>query len=368
MEVGTVGRHGRWAAVAASAAVLFASCGGDDDGSTQADPEPAAPEVTLTIGTVDPTGRPASDDVKEFAAQVEALSDGRIAVEIDWDHGQGEAHRYEYLGEQVRTGALDLGLVPAGTWDALGVTSFQALQAPFLVTSDALVEEIVMGDLADRLAAGLADAGVVGLTLLPETLRHPVGFGDPLTSPAQYAGAKIRVPVASSASYGVVRALGAEPVDLNGNAWAAAVATGAVIGAESAFAQRSSLPTLGTFTANVTFYPKVNVLVAGSESFAALDDDDQAILRAAAAATQDYVLDSNPSDAEGAAAYCGTGGGVALASADEVAAFEAAAAPVVTALEADPETKALIAEIRALRDSGGLPAPEAIAPCERRSG
>ena len=363
-----MGRHVRWATMAVLAAMVVASCGGDDGGSAKADPEPDAPEVTLTLGTVDPPGRPASDDVKEFAAQVEALSDGRIAVEIDWDHGQGQPHRSEYLGEQVRAGALDLGLVPAGTWDALGVTSFQALQAPFLVTSDALVEEIVTGDLADRLASGLDDAGVVGLTLLPETLRHPVGFGEPLTSPAQYVGAKIRVPVASAASYGVVRALGAEPVDLNGNAWKAAVATGAVIGAESAFAQRASLPTRGTFTANVTFYPKVNVLVAGAESFADLDEEDQAILRAAAAATQDYVLESNPSDAAGAAAYCTSGGGVALASADEVAEFEEVAAPVVTALEADPETKALIAEIRALRDSGGLPAPEAITPCERRSG
>jgi TRAP-type C4-dicarboxylate transport system substrate-binding protein len=355
-------------AIAALAAAGTTGCGGGDDGgASPSEAAPRAPEVTLTLGTVDPRGRPASDDVEDFADRVEALSDGRITVEIEWDHGQGQAHQYEHLGEQVRTGALDLALVPAGTWDALGVTSFQALQAPFLVTSEALVEDIATGDLGDRMLAGLDGSGVVGLILLPETLRHPVGFGDPLTSPAQYAGAKIRVPVASNASYGVVRALGAEPVDLNGNAWAAAVATGVVTGTESAFAQRSSLPTLGTFTANVTFYPKVNVLVAGSERFAALDAADQEILREAAAATQEYVLRSNPSDADGAAAYCAAGGGVALATPEEVAAFEAAAAPVLAALEADPETKALMAELRALRAAGTEDA-EAITPCERRSG
>lgn len=342
----------RWVATAAVAAITAVGCGGDDTGSTSADDLPERPTMTLSLGTVDPPGRPASDDVKEFAAQVESLSDGRITVKIDWNVGEGEPHPYEYLAEQVRSGAHDLGLVPAGTWTALGVTSLQALQAPFLVTSEALVDEIVTGELANRMLAGLEAVEVVGLTLLPETLRHPVGFGEPLTSPDQYVGARIRVPISSTASDGVVQALGAEPVDLNGNAWAAAVATGTVIGAESAFAQRSSLPTLGTFTANVTFFPKVNALVVGEDRLGTLDAEAQDVLRAAATATQEYVLGSNPSDAEEAAAYCQAGGGVVLASAEQVAAFEAAVEPVMADLEADPETKELIAAIRSLLGDG----------------
>src|SRR5687768_573115 len=108
-------RCGRGAAVVALMALAAAGCGGGDDEGRPEATEPAAPEVTLTIGTVDPPSRPASDDVKELAERVEALSDGRIEVTIAWDYGQGRSHRYEHLGEQVRAGELDLGLVPAGT-------------------------------------------------------------------------------------------------------------------------------------------------------------------------------------------------------------------------------------------------------------
>jgi hypothetical protein len=63
-------------------------------------------------------------------------------------------------------------MIPARAWDTEGVTSLRALHAPFLVTSDELVAEIVDGELADELLAGLEDVGVTGLALLPEGLRH----------------------------------------------------------------------------------------------------------------------------------------------------------------------------------------------------
>jgi TRAP-type C4-dicarboxylate transport system substrate-binding protein len=81
-------------------------------------------------------------------------------------------------------GGLDMGLIPARAWDTERMTTLRALHAPFLVTDDSLLREITRGPLADEMLAGLDEAGVVGLALIPEALRHPVGFDRPLASPA----------------------------------------------------------------------------------------------------------------------------------------------------------------------------------------
>ena len=125
----------------------------------------------------------------------------------------------------VQSGKLAAALIPARAWDELGVTSLQALQAPFLVSTEELLEQIVQGEPAEEMLAGLDKAGVVGLALLPEGLRHPVGFARPLLTLEDFAGAKIRAPL-SNASYRLLEALAAKPVELCCVEFSQAVAAG----------------------------------------------------------------------------------------------------------------------------------------------
>jgi C4-dicarboxylate-binding protein DctP len=162
------------------------------------------------------------------------------------------------------------------------VTSLQALQAPFLVSSEDLVEQVVQSELAGELLAGLDQAGVVGLALLPEGLRHPVGFSHPLLRLEDFSGATIRS-LPSNASHRLLEALGARPVDIWGDAFYRAAANGEIDGAESGFAWGGTMPSPSTFTANITLYPKVNALVANEDAFGRLSDEHQGILREAAA-------------------------------------------------------------------------------------
>ena len=111
------------------------------------------------------------------------------AVEYFGAFGPGADQKVAGL---VQNGELDLALIPARAWDELGVTSLQALQAPFLVSNEDLVEQVVQSELAGELLAGLDQAGVVGLALLPEGLRHPVGFEHPLLRLEDFSGATIR--------------------------------------------------------------------------------------------------------------------------------------------------------------------------------
>ena len=102
----------------------------------------------------------------------------------------GHVAKFEpVVAQQAIDGDLDLALVAARAWDTVGVRTLSPLQAPFLVTSDELMAQVVADPIQDDLLAGLPEVGVVGLGLWPEGLRHPFGFGAPLNEPADYDGA-----------------------------------------------------------------------------------------------------------------------------------------------------------------------------------
>jgi TRAP-type C4-dicarboxylate transport system substrate-binding protein len=195
----------------------------------------SVPPLTLRLGTPDPAGRASDPSIREFARQVEERSGGELRIEIDWGDQFGNIPEWDQrVARKVVDGELDMGLIPARAWDTEGVTTLRALQAPFLVTADSLLREITRGPLADEMLAGLDEAGVVGLALVPEALRHPVGFDRPLASPADFRGAALRVPV-SETSYALFRSLGAVPRDLDGDEFTRAVQDRSVRGTEASY-------------------------------------------------------------------------------------------------------------------------------------
>jgi TRAP-type C4-dicarboxylate transport system substrate-binding protein len=320
-----------------------------------------AEPVTLRLAIGDPPGRPASDDAEEFARQVDELSGGSLRVDLVWEaHEQVVPEDDPYPGSalirMLKDGQAEVGLVPDGYWTDFGVTSLQALKAPFLVTSDALAEAIATGELAQEMLAGLDDAGMVGLALLPETLRHPIGFEQAFLTLSDFHGAVLRT--LDPGTDALLHALRAEGRTLNGAGFGQAVAADEVDGADSAFAQFASLPALGTFTANITFATKFNVLVASADAFERLSPEHQTILGDAAEITLGYVLETNPTDAQSAQEFCARGGSVAVANDADVTAIERAALPVFRDLERDESTLAMIGRIRDLKQQLDSPSPE----------
>lgn len=301
---------------------------------------PSADPLILRVGTDDDDGRPAGAQILEFAEQVSALSGGSITIEPAW-HAAGEdiPNWDQAVAGLVTSGALEMGLIPSRAWDMLGVTSFQALNTPFLVTRDDLVIEIISGDVAGELMAGLAAANVVGVALFPEGFRHPFAYGDPLFGPDDYAGAVMRAP-ASANTTAMFAALGAST---NDNSPDSEVHTAL----ESTFL----FDPPGTATGNVTFFPKVNSLVVNADVWTGLTADQQAILARAGTATRDWAIDEIPSDHDAAVARCENGFAIALASDAELTALAEAVAPAVDALREDAVTSALIDDITALRDA-----------------
>lgn len=313
---------------------------------------PAAAPLTLQFAVSDGDGRPSAPYVHEFIDQVAALSNGSMVIEPVWDAGSGTEDGFERgVIQEVRKGAYPLGLAASRTWDTQGLPNFQALQAPFLITNDALAEAVAAGDVGARMLASLPVTDVVGLTLWPEDLRHPFSVipDKPLLAPDDFKGLTIRSGP-SNVTDMMLKTLGATPL----------FADSGYQGAESGLRQGYTLMGKPTATANVTFYPKYQILFGNGAAFAQLSDEQRAILRQAAAAVQKKAIAEHPRDVDAGKAWCDDGGTIVLAGDAQVAAFEQVEKPVFDKIAEDPTNAELIAAIRDLK-AHATPSPIAAA-------
>ena len=313
-----------------------------------------ATPIVLKLGLEDDHGQPGGPYVRQFAAELERISGHLLTAEITYRaEGNGVNSWDQEVAKMIQRGDFDLGMVPARAFDELGVTSLRALQAPFLLTDDDAADEVASGELPADLMSGLPAAGFEGLALWPAELRHPASFHTPIVNLADFKDFAIRAPL-SRVSYDLLEALGAHPLDL------AEYRPSNADGAETAFALNT--PAQIVITANITFFPKFQTLVANSAALARLTPQQRSFILEAADATTTWVIQNRVREAAAAAQHCKGGGVIALAADRDVAAIVAAAAPVYSNLESDPLTQRLIADIRGVVTKHAEPS-RALKPC-----
>jgi TRAP-type C4-dicarboxylate transport system substrate-binding protein len=293
----------RAALAAFGAALVFvaAACaGGEGD---KAGGEQQAQPLVLTLESEDDrslTGAP------EFADAVDRLSEGSMRIElvpagrsteIEWEKG---------VVEDIRGGKAQLGIGDARVWDTIGVKSFQALLAPFLVDSLELELQVLESQLATRMLEGVEQAGVVGIALLPGPVRSPFGITHPLLGPDDYRGVTIGARPGSLMRT-ALRALGAEA-----KVYMPGVLSG-LDGAESNPKAIDYNSWEGALTTNVVLWPKPYTIFMNRDAFDALT--------------------------------------LVSASTADRAALRKAVQPVYEELESDPETKELIGDITEMRSA-----------------
>ncbi|HEX5827767.1 MAG TPA: hypothetical protein VFY23_09625 [Candidatus Limnocylindrales bacterium] len=307
---------------------------------------------------------PSASAVDVFVRQVAATSGGNITVEPTFDAGRSTEKGFEVgVAELVQRGEADLAVVAARAWDLAGVTSLQALQAPYLIDSDALALAVAQGDAARRSLAGMGH-GVVGLTMWPEGLRHLFSFpGCPrdFRTPAGVEGATI-LWTPSGLTRELMDSLGAVGY-VEDDRHLDAVAC-KLQGQETGFDQLRGMAMRDAVgIGNVTLFPKYQVLVANQASFEHLGDGQRAVLLDSAAAVQAQMIARHRTDAALGVAWCAQGGSVDVAADEQRQAFVAAADPIYARLEADPLTSQLIADIRTLKAATPVPAGTSATPC-----
>ena len=345
------------AALVAAALLAACSLGDEDDASDKAGGSDAPVVLRLAYPYKPREGQPDEPALRYFAGRVAVLSDGGMRVRISFNAaGEDDPGAEARVARMARRGQFDLGWVATRVWDQLGVKSFQALQAPFLITDYALLGRVAQSPLAEEMLAGLSRIDLSGLAVVPEQLRHPAGR-TAFVSTAAFDGARIRA-IPSAATDALLSALGATPVHVSNASFGHEIDRGHLDGAE--------LPTSRarqgwTLAANVTFFGKANTVVANTEALQELTPDQRDVLRTAAEETVRHVVEDPPSERVMARGFCASGR-VVLASPAGLAELRRAARPVYEQLERDARTRSLIERIRSMKRSQPAAAPGA-APC-----
>jgi TRAP-type C4-dicarboxylate transport system substrate-binding protein len=328
----------------------LAACGGS--ASDRAGGGAVGRPKTLTLAN----GLDDARDVQPFADEVRRLSHGTLLVRVknEWRRGQVDFERG--LIADVRAGEAELGWTGSRAFDRLGVHSFDALQAPFLVDSYELERRVVAGPSGAQMLAGIRRLGVVDVGLLPGPLRH-LATPRPIRQVGDLRGLSLLTQTAAEGDR-ALSMLGATPSRQPSGA-----ALDGLDGAEGHLASiagnhyERAAPYV---TADLVLWPRPVVLFAGRRAWEHLTESQRAVLRRAATTAQANALQAVLRYERIALnQLCGAGVRFVEAGSATRAAFREALAPIYDELRQSPETSDALAEIEELR--GTLPAAAPLA-------
>ena len=329
-------------------AALAAGCTGTSGGKSGAGSGP----VTLVLANNDHDDLDGAPAVQYFADRLEELSGGSVVVEVRsrWKGGADEAQ----VLRDVAAGEADLGWAGTRALDRLGIADLTPLHAPFLVDTYAAQAAVLADDEVRGRLDALEAEGMVGLALLADELRFPVGVRGPLLSPQDYQGKRLRT-VASDVQSESLAALGASPTSegfeptMDGaelSWWTYLV---------NRFHEHARFPTV-----NTPLWPRSVVLVADPAALDGLDDQTRGWVTAAAQDAAEWSFEhARDREADQVLAACEAGARLSTATPEQAAALEAAAEPVHERLRGDPQTAELLTRIEQL--VAGAPAEDALA-------
>src|SRR5690348_2148579 len=115
-----------WLLLAAALALGATACGA---GNLDKAGNPSSKPLVLTLAD----GNTDTSDAQPFAAAVWKLSHGTLQIKIEGDWQPTDPTYEADLINDVRAGKAQLGITASRAFDTVGITSFQALQAPFLI-------------------------------------------------------------------------------------------------------------------------------------------------------------------------------------------------------------------------------------------
>jgi TRAP-type transport system periplasmic protein len=291
--------------------------------------------------------------VAYFIDQVHERSDGAIQINVAHSYGAFTPDVEERVVRHVAEGHMDLAWIGTRVIDTMGVESFEALTAPRLVDSYALQNAIIEAGITREMLPALDELGVVGLGVLADGLRKPIGVNGPIVVPADWDGIGFGT-YRSATQEAAIRALGATPAQVFGPNRELAVANDTISGFEmsASIYQDPRWVNLGPYaTANVNLWPQMDLLIATPALLAAMTPEQRGWIEDAADEAANRSASLADVEAQAVEAACEAGARFARASDADLAALDESFASVYASLESHPQTKAFIEEIRALKES-----------------
>jgi tripartite ATP-independent transporter DctP family solute receptor len=273
---------------------------------------------------------------------VEERSGGRHHVRVFHSRQLGEEK--ETL-EQTRAGAIDINRTNVALIGALAPAA-NVLAMPFLFRSVEHLQKVLDGPIGNEILNSFEPYGFVGLAFYDSGARSIYNSAHPIHSLDDLKGLRIRVQQSRQMS-DMIRALGAEPVELPYGQVKTGLATGLIDGAENnwpSFVTTDHYRFAGFYTLTEhTMSPEV--LVMSQKAWASLSVEDQALFREAAKDSSHFMREQWK-DLEEHTRQRAEAAGVKIVADFDRGPFEAAMAGLYADAQHDPAIASLIARIR----------------------
>jgi tripartite ATP-independent transporter DctP family solute receptor len=278
----------------------------------------------------------------QMARLVEQRTAGRHSIKVFHSRQLGEEK--ETL-EQTRVGAIDLNRTNVAPIGSL-VPAANVLSLPFLFRSFDHLHKVLDDKIGDEILSGFERHGLVGLTFYDSGSRSIYNSVRPVRSLADMKGLRIRVQQ-SELMVNMIKALGAEPVELPYGQVLTGLSTRLIDGAENNWPSYVTtghyrLATYYTLTEH-TMGPEV--LVMSLRAWESLSPEDQGIFRDAARQSSIYMRGLWSGLEERSRAQARAAGNTVVAQFDRKP-FEAAMHAINAKAGGDPELQSLIERIR----------------------
>lgn len=251
-------------------------------------------DITLKFGYVTGAAHPYGQAMKQFEANVEAASGGRVDIALQAVYAGGDDIQ---LFNDIRGGGVQGGAVSSAVWPNFGVKAFEPLQFPFVLDSYKFEERIINGSsgVAKRmLASATAKSNLKVLGIFEGGMRQIATKGGPINTLADLKGKKLRA-VQAGPLQANMRALGIVPTPLAVGEVPLALTNGVVDGAEANSALVNTFKWDQAGANHITlinWFPFPAVVAMNKDAFAALPADIQGIITAEATKLPTFSIQS----------------------------------------------------------------------------
>ncbi|MFB9261733.1 TRAP transporter substrate-binding protein [Bradyrhizobium erythrophlei] len=294
----------------------------------------------------------AADTQSEDYPTVQALRYmGRLVAERSGGRHQMQVFHSRQLGEeketleQTRAGAIDLNRTNVALIGTM-VPAVNVLAMPFLFRSVEHLQKVLDGPIGNEILASFEAHGFVGLAFYDSGARSIYNSVRPVRSLDDLKGLRVRVQQSEQMS-AMMRALGAEPVELPYGQVLTGLANRLIDGAENnwpSFVTTDHYKYAGYYTLTEhTVSPEV--LVMSQKAWASLSPEDRKIFREAAQRSSVYMREKWK-DLEDRSRKQAEDVGVKIVTAFDRKPFEAAMAGIYARAGREPDIAALIERIR----------------------
>jgi tripartite ATP-independent transporter DctP family solute receptor len=273
---------------------------------------------------------------------VDERSGGRLQIRVFHSRQLGEEKE---TIEQTRVGAIDLNrtnVALIGTF----VPSMNVLAMPFLFRSIEHLQKVLDGPIGNEILGSFQPYGFVGLAFYDSGARSIYNSTRPIHTLADVKGLRIRVQQSELMS-NMIRALGAEPIELPYGQVLTGLATKLIDGAENnwpSFITTDHYKFAGFYTLTEhTMSPEV--LVMSLKAWQSLSAEDQKIFREAALRSSRFMREKWR-DLEDRSRQQAEAAGVTIVRDFDRKPFEAAMVPLYERAKRDPLAAELIERIR----------------------